>query len=262
MKLTSLKYIIGLLFLLESARADSDSYPTRLLTTQELKIQEALRKESIKEKKKFLKKPIKSSNAKISDLMESNISVNDFLIFDPVAEILKEESKYSRLNRESKDEYLYEKQEKIRNFTEKKLIEKFLDFNFRTKDINELSHNSADYINRHLPLAIVREELSLAAFKSASEGNLLTLRALIGNKVKVDSIDKSGKTLLMYAVNNNQVNVVRFLISQGANINYSDLNNNTALNYAIKNRNSKMYDLLLSFGATTNSPKALTQEAE
>lgn len=69
----------------------------------------------------------------------------------------------------------------------------------------------------------------------------------------VNSTDSKGRTLLHYAVIENNFNIAKLLLDKGANSSHSDNNGWTPLHYAAQNYNAKLSELLIKYGADVNA---------
>jgi hypothetical protein len=224
--------ILNLLFSLQVVRADKEVSPTKSFNNDSFQQEVS---------------GVNKTSVNLSQLLESYHSYPDgFSDFDLIGKILDEEKKYQTLDADAKNEYLYNKYEKIKNFSERKVIEKFLNFDFKTGSINNLSNDTVKKLNKHLPYYISEKQLKSKAFQAAALGDLLVLRALLDNtKIDINITDSNNITLLMYAAKNNQVNIARFLIARGIDIKRKDKVGNTAIAYTVPN--SSIYNLLIRF---------------
>ncbi|KAK5578184.1 hypothetical protein RB653_003137 [Dictyostelium firmibasis] len=60
-------------------------------------------------------------------------------------------------------------------------------------------------------------------WKSARKGDLIKIKKYIpGTKIKVDELDKEGRSILHHAIDGDQLQMVNYLLEQGANINLKD----------------------------------------
>lgn len=69
---------------------------------------------------------------------------------------------------------------------------------------------------------------------AAMKGHTATVRELIRIGASIDVVDTVGRTALIFAVENNRVEVVKVLIASGANVNHPDANQWTALHAVAK----------------------------
>jgi ankyrin repeat protein len=59
-------------------------------------------------------------------------------------------------------------------------------------------------------------------FKTACEGNLTKLDSLLNDSTDINIVNRRGQSLLHYAVQCNQGQVIEFLLDQGIDINIKD----------------------------------------
>jgi len=91
---------------------------------------------------------------------------------------------------------------------------------------------------------------SVQAIKS---GNEIKLKELISHfKEFIDSHDAEGNTLLIIAVINVQVNIVKMLLEEGADVNAPDKGGMTALHYAVMAENEAIVQMLVAKGSYLN----------
>ncbi|KAK4065526.1 hypothetical protein Trihar35433_7646 [Trichoderma harzianum] len=76
---------------------------------------------------------------------------------------------------------------------------------------------------------------------------------LFGNASEINSMDKSGRTPLLYAIWNGNVAVVKRLLEAGARIDVTDSLGGTPFFYAMSYRRKAIVELLLKHGATPES---------
>jgi hypothetical protein len=95
-------------------------------------------------------------------------------------------------------------------------------------------------------LAIDRGE---ALRQSADSGDLPGLRAVLDEKVSIDSRDSSGRTALLLAVQSGRDAVVRALLARGADPNISDVYGETPLHAAIAGNHTEIAQVLRRAGA-------------
>ena len=81
-----------------------------------------------------------------------------------------------------------------------------------------------------------------------------TLRLLLEHGADVNSADKMGRTLLMWAVQEYPLAAVRLLIAQGANVKSTLSSGYSVLMYAIPREDPELLQLLLDTGADVNKP--------
>lgn len=81
------------------------------------------------------------------------------------------------------------------------------------------------------------------------------IKANAGNSTNLDinSQDEFGATLLMQAVNNENIDNVKWLLESGANPNIKDKAGVAALHFAAKKGNVKIIELLIKHGANVNA---------
>lgn len=92
----------------------------------------------------------------------------------------------------------------------------------------------------------------LAAKEAIESGSLEKLKAALRGKININFTDKySDSTLLIVAVENQQLEIVRFLLENKANPNSKGLMR-TPLRVAISKNNYDIFDLLLTFKADVN----------
>jgi len=92
----------------------------------------------------------------------------------------------------------------------------------------------------------------LAAKRAIESGSLEKLKAALKGKININFIDKySESTLLIVAVENQQLEIVRYLLENKANPNPKGLIR-TPLEEAISKNNYDIFDLLLTFKADVN----------
>lgn len=76
--------------------------------------------------------------------------------------------------------------------------------------------------------------------------NILLCQMLLDAGAKIDIVDISGRTPLMYAFLDECSEIAELLISRGANIWISDKNGNTAIHYAAERKKYRLIELYLS----------------
>jgi ankyrin repeat protein len=97
---------------------------------------------------------------------------------------------------------------------------------------------------------------------------LQKIRTLLKKGYDINTIDEDGWSLLTYATNNGNYDVVRFLLENEANINIqTDETNRTALIIATEDNDTDIVWLLLKYGADVDiedcfNKKALTYAKE
>lgn len=96
-----------------------------------------------------------------------------------------------------------------------------------------------------------RNPLHFAAITGNLHSFLILTKAT--KSLKINILDKFGKTPLHYAVEYNHIDIVAFVIGMGGDLTIKcKLNGNTPLHYAAKNKNTVMYNFLLERGADEN----------
>ena len=83
--------------------------------------------------------------------------------------------------------------------------------------------------------------------------NLIDVPDYLARGGNVNGKDKQGKTLLNYAVEQNNSDLLEFLLARGSDINRVDINGNTALYVAISQTNTELIALLKEHRAVLNS---------
>jgi ankyrin repeat protein len=88
----------------------------------------------------------------------------------------------------------------------------------------------------------------------AKEGSIDILRKIFDDNPlhPVDGCDRYGKTALLYAAQNNHLNVLEFLVGEGADVKAVDINNNTALALSVNFNHYDMAKYLIGLGLSTN----------
>eukprot|EP00833_Pecoramyces_ruminatium_P001035 jgi/Orpsp1_1/1175067/evm.model.c7180000052510.2 len=74
---------------------------------------------------------------------------------------------------------------------------------------------------------------------------ILDYSDIVININEKDAIDNIGQSILFFAVDENDIETVKYLINCGANLNIRDKYKNSVIDYAIFNGNSKILDILL-----------------
>ncbi|AIL64632.1 Ankyrin repeat protein [Rickettsiales bacterium Ac37b] len=88
---------------------------------------------------------------------------------------------------------------------------------------------------------------------AAKKAGIKKIKLFLSRGGDVNAKAKDGKTLLHYALINNQIGAVKFLVSKGADINAQDKNGRVPLHYAAINQNVKAMEFLLDHGANVNA---------
>lgn len=89
------------------------------------------------------------------------------------------------------------------------------------------------------------EDFQDIAKKAIDEGDISVLRSVVDFTKNSDYILKNGQTLVNYAANVGNVDMVKYLIFSGANLNIQDYNGNTALHNAILKNDYRIIKLLV-----------------
>lgn len=88
---------------------------------------------------------------------------------------------------------------------------------------------------------------------------------LIDSGARVDQIDETGKTALLFAAKQENIDIVRPLLAAGASVNHSDEYGNTALIALASNRPSPVQkaiaELLIANGADINKSNRKEKKA-
>lgn len=96
------------------------------------------------------------------------------------------------------------------------------------------------------------EESDKTIFDLCKEGNLATLKLhLEKNKKLINSSDAENLSLLHWAVDRNQINIVEYLLNSGVNVNIQDSDLQTPLHYAVTCEHKVIIKLLLHYGSDT-----------
>lgn len=90
-------------------------------------------------------------------------------------------------------------------------------------------------------------------FRVAVGGDLATLQSALARGTSPDLADKSGKTLLMFAAENGQMELAAYLLFKEAKVDRRDVYGRTALMYALRGESSQeMVSFLIQAGADVN----------
>ena len=81
-------------------------------------------------------------------------------------------------------------------------------------------------------------------------GDIELVKTLINNGAAVDAVDELGRTAIMFASSRGQVEVVKMLLDNGAEADVKDSYDNTALMWACHGCHAVIVDLLLRHGAS------------
>ena len=73
----------------------------------------------------------------------------------------------------------------------------------------------------------------------------------------IEETDKDGRTLMMYAVIYERIEIVSYFLRQGVSVNVKDKNGFTPLHFAAKSGNLKVLSLLLDAGADVNEKNTM-----
>lgn len=84
---------------------------------------------------------------------------------------------------------------------------------------------------------------------TAYNNDFKAVRVLIQNGTPVDTKDHYGKTILMWAVINENLDMARYLISRGADVNARDVEGTTPLMWAVVTGNAGTVKLLIEKNA-------------
>ena len=79
--------------------------------------------------------------------------------------------------------------------------------------------------------------------------NFVALQAALSGGADPNELDSDGRTPLIHAVIDNQLEIARLLVESGAQIDVRDYRGTTALHVAAQNQNLEMASLLLHHGA-------------
>lgn len=92
-----------------------------------------------------------------------------------------------------------------------------------------------------------------SSVQAIKTGNEVKLKDLLSHfKEFIDSHDTEGNTLLIIAVINVQVNIVKMLLHEGADVNAPDTRGMTALHYAVVAENEAIVQMLVAKGSYLN----------
>lgn len=94
-----------------------------------------------------------------------------------------------------------------------------------------------------------------------SNGTPEILNLFIENKAKINQVDSSGGTPLIYSIIYNNENAFKILVRSGADPNLTDLDKNPPINYAIYYQLPNIVEMLLSNGADVNAVDSEGQNA-
>lgn len=89
-------------------------------------------------------------------------------------------------------------------------------------------------------------------FSAARKGDVLKIEDLLNKGVKIDDIDKNGRTALIEATVNHQIQVAKFLLEKGAKTNIVDKDGFSALRAATASGDSSIAKNLIVAGADVN----------
>ena len=92
-----------------------------------------------------------------------------------------------------------------------------------------LTSISFDSLSRKIknPCLVINKNLFLT--KAIEDGQLEIVKYLVENGVDINAKDKDGKTTLMKTVENRNLEIVKYLVDNGANVNAKNKNGNTPL---------------------------------
>ncbi|MCH8017257.1 MAG: ankyrin repeat domain-containing protein [Acidobacteria bacterium] len=85
--------------------------------------------------------------------------------------------------------------------------------------------------------------------EQAKEGDLAVLKLFLKGGMDVETRDRSGATVLMYAALNGHVEATSLLLEEGAHVNVQDNLGRRALDYATVHPESGTFKILASAGA-------------
>jgi len=90
------------------------------------------------------------------------------------------------------------------------------------------------------------------ALDYAIEGNIALVKFLISKSSNINLTDSSGKTLIMKAVETDDLDFTEYLLKNGADIKSINKEGHSALTYAVKNGSYSLFKILLDNGAYIN----------
>lgn len=88
---------------------------------------------------------------------------------------------------------------------------------------------------------------------AAKNKDFTTMKQEIDKGSKVNAVDESGTTALMYAAKSGDLETVKYLISKGAGINIKSNKNWTALHFAVQNNSLEIVKILVEHNANVNA---------
>jgi ankyrin repeat protein len=138
---------------------------------------------------------------------------------------------------------------------QEELVNKLLDLNYNTyAPPKQLYGASNQVLNKHLPPVYNKSDYFEMGFKAIEKGDDNALRAVLSDAKFLNQQNQMGDTLLIFAIQNQQLNSARLLLAKGALPDMVNKRQRTALHYAVSLGNEEAVKLLLSMGAKPDLP--------
>lgn len=173
------------------------------------------------------------------DVLTIENQVKEKAVKETIDEVKKDRGRKKQVKSTAKKEERKEEEKKEEDENEGKNLQKQTKLNraeWQHKYVqNKLIHKREyNRLNEHLPTAIFMEDYSKQLFYCIKKNNLSCIRGVIAKLEKLGLTTKEvlkfknklGDTLLIYAVKQGHIDIVRFLLLQGADL--------KAVNYAFK----------------------------
>lgn len=138
---------------------------------------------------------------------------------------------------------------------QEELVDKLLDLNYDTyTPPKQLYGASNQLLNKHLPPVYNKSDYFEMGFNAIEKGDDNALRAVLLDAKFLNQQDQMGDTLLIFAIQSQQLNSARLLLAKGALPDIVNRRQRTALHYAVASGNEDSVKLLLSMGAKPDLP--------
>jgi len=122
-----------------------------------------------------------------------------------------------------------------------------------TKIIEIIRKNSCSSSHENCDEEVEEKEIANDVFVSIVQGNLENLKHLVNNGTDLNMIkDENDKSPLIYAIEKENIDIVKYIISCGVDINSQDKDKKIPLIYAIEHDHLAMVNYLIENGADVN----------
>lgn len=180
-----------------------------------------------------------SSNSKLDNSLDKNSNKAKATSYDPNAWVPKPVK--SDASKKMLEKYRKE---------QKELVDKLLDLNYDTYTPPRQLYGASHQVpNSHLPPVYNKSDYFEMGFRAIEKGDDNALRAVLSDAKFLNQQNQMGDTLLIFAIQNQQLNSARLLLAKGALPDVVNKRQRTALHYAVSLGDEEAVKLLLSMGA-------------